>query len=64
MKFNDALLGAALAALGAVVLWHIQGFPRLLLLYRDLPEGIEVIRVLDAGRDIAALFDDAGISST
>jgi putative tricarboxylic transport membrane protein len=27
VKFNDALLGAALVALGAVVLWHIQGFP-------------------------------------
>ncbi|MSQ62378.1 MAG: tripartite tricarboxylate transporter TctB family protein [Betaproteobacteria bacterium] len=27
MKFNDALSGAALAALGALVLWHIQGFP-------------------------------------
>jgi putative tricarboxylic transport membrane protein len=27
MKVNDALSGAALAALGAVVLWHIQGFP-------------------------------------
>lgn len=27
MKVNDALGGAALAALGAVVLWHIQGFP-------------------------------------
>ncbi len=27
MKFNEALSGAALAALGAVVLWHIQGFP-------------------------------------
>ena len=27
MKFNDALTGAALAALGAVILWHIQGFP-------------------------------------
>ena len=27
MKFNDALIGAALAVLGAVVLWHIQGFP-------------------------------------
>lgn len=30
MKFNDALSGAALAALGAVVLWHIQGFPPML----------------------------------
>jgi len=27
MKVNDALIGAALVALGAVVLWHIQGFP-------------------------------------
>ena len=27
MKFNDALIGAALVALGAVVLWHIQGYP-------------------------------------
>jgi putative tricarboxylic transport membrane protein len=30
VKFNDALIGAALAALGAVVLWHIQGFPPML----------------------------------
>lgn len=27
MKVHDALSGAGLAALGAVVLWHIQGFP-------------------------------------
>jgi putative tricarboxylic transport membrane protein len=27
MKINDALSGAALAALGGVLLWHIQGFP-------------------------------------
>jgi putative tricarboxylic transport membrane protein len=27
MKVNDALGGAALVALGALVLWHIQGFP-------------------------------------
>ncbi|MGB3934556.1 MAG: tripartite tricarboxylate transporter TctB family protein [Burkholderiales bacterium] len=27
MKVNDALSGAALVALGAAVLWHIQGFP-------------------------------------
>lgn len=27
MKLNDALSGAALVVLGAVVLWHIQGFP-------------------------------------
>ena len=27
MKVNDALTGALLIALGAVILWHIQGFP-------------------------------------
>ncbi len=27
MKINDALCGAALVALGAALLWHIQGFP-------------------------------------
>jgi putative tricarboxylic transport membrane protein len=27
LKVNDALSGAGLAVLGAVVLWHIQGFP-------------------------------------
>ena len=30
MKLNDALSGAALAALGAVVLWHVQSFPPML----------------------------------
>ena len=27
MKINDALTGAALLGLAAVILWHIQGFP-------------------------------------
>jgi putative tricarboxylic transport membrane protein len=27
LKLHDALSGAGLAALGGVVLWHIQGFP-------------------------------------
>ena len=27
MKINDAVTGAALVALGLVILWHIQGFP-------------------------------------
>lgn len=27
MKINDAVTGAALLALGLVILWHIQGFP-------------------------------------
>jgi toxin ParE1/3/4 len=44
--------------------WHIQGFPRLLILYRALPDGIELVRVLDASRDLHALFDDPGFSSS
>jgi len=27
VKINDAVTGAALVALGLVILWHIQGFP-------------------------------------
>jgi len=27
MKVNDAILGALIALLGAVVLWHVQSFP-------------------------------------
>jgi putative tricarboxylic transport membrane protein len=29
VKVNDALTGAALVALGAIVLWHVQGFPKI-----------------------------------
>jgi putative tricarboxylic transport membrane protein len=29
MKVNDAAVGAVLAALGLVILWHIQGFPEM-----------------------------------
>ena len=29
MKFNDAVWGALFALLGAAILWHVQGFPRI-----------------------------------
>ena len=29
MKVNDALWGALFALLGAAILWHVQGFPRI-----------------------------------
>ncbi len=29
MKLNDAIWGALLALLGAAILWHVQGFPRI-----------------------------------
>ena len=44
--------------------WHIQGFPRLLILYRAVLDGIQLLRVLDAGRDFHALFDDADVPLT
>jgi toxin ParE1/3/4 len=31
-------------------LWRIRGFERYLILYRPIPDGIEVIRVLHAAR--------------
>jgi len=38
--------------------WHIEGFPKLIILYRDVNDGIEVIRVLPAARDIEAILSD------
>ena len=29
MKLNDAVWGALVALLGAAILWHVQGFPRI-----------------------------------
>lgn len=29
MKVNDSILGALIALLGAVVFWHVQGFPNI-----------------------------------
>ena len=38
--------------------WQVRGFENYLIFYRPLAHGIEVIRVLHAARDIAAVFDD------
>jgi toxin ParE1/3/4 len=38
--------------------WHIEGFPRLMILYRPTQTGIHIIRVIDAARDIDDLFQD------
>ena len=64
MPRMGAFLGFLRAPHAGIRRWHIKSFPRLLILYRDLPNGIEVVRVLDAGRDINALFDDADFPST
>jgi toxin ParE1/3/4 len=40
----------------------VSRFPRYLVFYRSLPDGIEVVRVLHGSRDIAGMLaDDFGI---
>jgi toxin ParE1/3/4 len=36
--------------------WHIDGFPRRMILYRPVSDGIEVVRVLHTSRDIPKLM--------
>jgi toxin ParE1/3/4 len=43
-------------ALASVRMWRITGFESYLVFYRPVPNGIEIIRVLHAKRDIDALF--------
>ena len=38
--------------------WHIEGFDRLIILYRETQDGIEVIRVLHSSRNIVELLRD------
>lgn len=38
-------------------IWHVKGFPKHLIFYRPLPNGIEVIHVLHGARDIGAALD-------
>lgn len=55
------MMGALLGLTGSehdIRRWHIEGFPRLLILYRPTEAGITIIRVLDTGRDIADLFPE------
>jgi toxin ParE1/3/4 len=34
--------------------WHVDGFPHLLIVYRVLSDGVEVVRVLHTARDLPA----------
>ena len=36
--------------------WHIEGFPRVTVLYRPTASGINIIRVIDAARDFESIF--------
>ena len=37
--------------------WSIKGFPKYLIFYRPLEDGIEVVRVVLGSRDLESLFD-------
>jgi toxin ParE1/3/4 len=36
--------------------WQIQGFSQLIILYREMADGIEIVRVLNTARDIPAVL--------
>lgn len=40
--------------------WHIGGFDRLVILYRQTADGIEVIRVLHTARDLPSVMLSQG----
>ena len=43
--------------LAGLRMWPIKGFEKQLVFYRPVKEGIEVIRVLHAARDIGPLLE-------
>lgn len=44
--------------LAGLRMWPVPEFPRELIFYRPVEDGIEVVRVLHSSRDIAAIFDE------
>jgi toxin ParE1/3/4 len=47
-----ALLGLDEVSYDDIRRWHIHGFDRLMILYRETTDGIEIVRVLHGARDI------------
>jgi toxin ParE1/3/4 len=39
-------------------MWRVRGFEKHLIFYRPIKDGIEVIRVLHASRDLVAVLDE------
>jgi toxin ParE1/3/4 len=66
--FRDLLKKPDLGALGefrsrflnGVRRWRVKGFKNYLIFYREVEDGIEVIRVLHGARDIDAIFNGMG----
>ncbi len=44
--------------LSGMRVWRIKGFPSILVFYRPVAGGVEIIRVLHGARDFAVLFGD------
>ena len=58
MPSMGALLGLDELPYQDIRRWHIEGFDRLIILYRETADGVEIVRVLHTSRDIAALIRD------
>ena len=39
-------------------MWQVRGFEKHLIFYRPIKDGIEIIRVLHASRDLVAVLDE------
>lgn len=46
------------ASLAGVRAWRVNGFPKYLIFYRVTPDGVSILRVLHAARDLEAIFAD------
>jgi toxin ParE1/3/4 len=53
---NGALLGLDELPYEDMRRWQIDGFDSLIMLYREMADGIEIVRVLSTSRDIPALL--------
>jgi toxin ParE1/3/4 len=49
--------------LSGMRVWPIKGFRKILVFYRPVSGGVDVVRVVHGARDFAALFDDEGFPS-
>lgn len=56
MPRMGALLGLDELPYEDIRRWHITGFDRLMILYREVADGVEVIRVLHSARDVPAVL--------
>lgn len=39
-------------------MWRVKGFPKHLIFYRPIKDGVDIIRVLHSARDMAGLFSE------